>query len=841
MSKSSGTNADGRGAAPEAMDVKAGGHDSLRFRVAAWVMAHRAWVGIFFLLVTLGFAAGIPGVTIKTIFSDLLPKDDPFVQVFKDHPNFGNPLTVTVMIKRADGSDIYNSETLDKVWNFTRDIDLVPGIDHDSLISIATEKARYAEATPDGVDMRPLMDDKVPATEEQIADFRRRVEQSPNVRTFYVSGDETATLVTAAFLENLLDYGVVFEQVQALAEQYRDDNHEVYVVGQPILTGWVYRLQQQTYTIFAITLLALVVALALYMRNLAGTLTPIICSAAAAVWGFGLVGWISSPIEPLLMIVPLLLIARSFSHCVQFTERFYEIYAHLKDKRKSAEITMAVMMAPSILGVITDALGIVFIAVAPIPAMERFALFCGFWAFCIIPTGVFLISILLSYLPAPKNVEAIVAEKGEGGFHALQKQALERIASRTYGQKAKLTGAVALVISVVAIVLSFQIKIGNPVEGSNLLWEDSNFNTAIRAVNDHFPGVNTLEIILEARERDINNRIARTPGVVEVSLAIQAMVEADETMPPRATLSFSDYMMEGNRLFSGGHPKWLPLDPTDAAVRAAGNAVVFGTNPVNFSHITDFEFQNSTISLWYKDNKQETVDAALASARRAVEAVGTEHENFTVRLASGTIALQQAMNIVVSRYHWLILGLLNLAIFVVATYAYRSVVAALIVLIPVNLSNFLLTATMHVMGIGLDINSVMVAVLGVGVGIDYGIYLLSRICEEFTGQGHDWGKAITAALTTTGKAIMFTATIMLIGILPWYFLSDLKFMADMGLLLVAIMLINMVLALVVLPLLVWVIKPKFAAREDLMVGESVDLTKFMNQDATVLRTAAATG
>ncbi len=810
---------------------------NIRFRIAAWVMAHRALVGIAFILVTLGFAAGIPGVTIKTVFSDLLPKDDPFVQVFKDHPNFGNPLTVTVMIKRTDG-DIYNAETLAKVWQFTRDIDLIPGIDHDSLISIATEKARYAEATPDGVDMRPLMGDSVPDDPEEIADFRRRVEQSPNARTFYVSGDETATLVTAAFLENLLDYGVVFEEVQKLAEQYRDDKHEMYVVGQPILTGWVYKLQEQTYTIFGITLAALVIALFLYMRNVAGLVTPIVCSAVAAVWGFGLVGWISSAIEPLLMIVPLLLVARSFSHCVQFTERFYEIYAQLKDKRKSAEVTMGVMMAPSILGVVTDALGIIFIAVAPIPAMERFALFCGFWAFCIIPTGVFLISILLSYLPEPKNVESIVAEKGDAGFHAVQKRALERIAQRTYGPKARVTTAVVVVASIAAIWLSFQIKIGNPVEGSNLLWEDSDFNTAIRAINDHFPGVNTLEIILEAKERNLDNRVARTPGVVEVSAAIQSIVEADEEMPPRATLSFSDYMMEGNRLFSGGNPKWLPLDPTDAAVRAAGNAVVFGTNPVNFSHITDFEFQNSTISLWYKDNKQETVDAALASARRAVEAVGTDHELFTVRLASGTIALQQAMNDVVSRYHWLILGLVNIAIFLVAGYAYRSPVASIIVLIPVNLSNFIQTAIMHVLGIGLDINSVMVAVLGVGVGIDYGIYLLSRICEEYTGHGRDWGKAITAALTTTGKAIMFTATIMLIGILPWYFLSDLKFMADMGLLLVAIMLINMVLALVVLPLLVWIIKPKFAGREDLMVGESVDLSKFMNPDqSSTLRTA----
>lgn len=803
------------------------GLNSRRFRIAAWVIRHRLLMAIFFALVTLGFAAGLPGLTIKTIFSDLLPADDPFVQVFKDHHNFGNPLTVTVMIKHTQG-DIYNHDTLSKVWNFTRDIDLVEGIDHNSLFSIATEKARYAEATPYGVDMRPIMEDSVPTDPDEIQDFRRRVEQSPNVRTFYVSGDETATLITASFLENLLDYGVVFRSVEALAQQYADADHEIHVVGQPILTGWVYKLQNQTYLIFAITLLALALALALYMRNVAGTLTPIICSSVAAIWGFGLVGWLNSPIEPLLMIVPLLLIARSFSHCVQFSERFYEIYAEIGNKQKAAEVTMAAMLAPSVLGVFTDALGIFFIAIAPIPAMERFALFCGFWALCIIPTGVFLISILLSYLPSPSNIDQIITHDDDKGFHALQKRVLSKVAKLSYGPAAKWTTVVVVVISVGAVYLAAQIKIGNPVEGSNLLWEDSEFNTGIRAVNAHFPGVNTLELIIEAKTRDMQNRIARSPQVVQVSQQLQALVESDASLPPRATLSFADYMMEGNRLFSGGDPKWYPLDLDPRAVAAAANAVTFGTNPVSFAHITDFEFQNSTVSLWYKDNKQETVDAALASARRAVEIVGAEHEDFRVRLASGNIALQQAMNLVVHRYHWLILGLLNCAIFLICWFAYRSVLAALIVLIPVNLSNFLLTATMHVMGIGLDINSVMVAVLGVGVGIDYGIYLLSRICEEYTANKQDWGVAITESLTTTGKAILFTATIMLIGILPWYILSDLKFMADMGLLLVAIMLINMVLALVVLPLLIWLIKPGFAARDDLMVGESIDLSQFKN-------------
>ena len=155
--------------------------------------------------------------------------------------------------------------------------------------------------------------------------------------------------------------------------------------------------------------------------------------------------------------------------------------------------------------------------------------------------------------------------------------------------------------------------------------------------------------------------------------------------------------------------------------------------------------------------------------------------------------------------------------------------AGFLLLIPVNLSNFMLGASMHLLGIGMDINATIVAVMGVGVGIDYGIYLLSRMCEEYTANNKDMTKAIHIALTTTGKAIMFTATIMLVGIVPWYFLSDLKFMADMGLLLIAIMLINMVLSLVVLPLLVWFVKPKFMAREDLAVGENVDLSKFMTQ------------
>lgn len=808
----------------------------MRFRIAKWIMHHRFGVGMAFIIVTLAFMSQFPRVEIRTIYNDFLPTNEEFVKVFFAHRNFGNPLTMSIMIKNKNG-DIYNAETLGKVYQMTRDIDLAPSIDHDQIISIATEKMRYAEATRDGIDTKPLMEAHAPKTEEEIAEFRRRVNISSGAQTFYISGDSTATLLNAAFLDTI-DYGASFKYVQELVEKNRDANHEVHLVGQPALTGWVYKLQHQTYKIFAATIGVMLLLLVFYMGNIAGTVMPLVSAAVAGIWGFGTIGIFERPIEPLLMIVPLLLVARSISHCIQYTERYYEVLHHVKDKVLAAEITMAIMMAPSILGIFTDVFGIIFIAIAPIKTMINHSIFCGFWAFWIIPTGVFLASILLSYLPVPNNLEKIVggAEK-ESAFHRWQTGLLENIAHITYGNAARVTAVVVIVLAVISVYLTSQIKVGNPVEGTNLLWNDSEFNTGTRAINAHFPGTNTLEIVLEAKSRKNDHRVVNTPEVVKVATELQRQLESDRSdpnLPPRATLSFSDYMRDINRLFAGGNPKWMPLDPTAEAISAAGFAALMGSNAINFSHVADFEFQNSTVSAWFRDNKQETVDAALASAFAAGKNVGLDHPEFKVRIATGVIALQQAMNNVVHKYHWLILGCVNIGVFFLAWYAYRSVVAAFLLLVPVNLSNFMLMASMHVLGIGLDINAAIVAVMGVGVGIDYGIYLLSRICEEYVAQEQDLKKAIFASLTTTGKAIMFTASIMLLAIMPWYFLSDLKFMADMGVLLVAIMLINMVLSLVVLPLLVWFVNPNFLRRTDLLVGENVDLSQFMDKVEAVV-------
>ncbi|WP_421861276.1 efflux RND transporter permease subunit [Parvibaculum sp.] len=807
--------------------------ERLSARIARVTMAHR-WLSLFVLLaVTLFFGFQLKNVELRTIFSDLLPSNHPFVQTYKDHPNFGNPLTVTIMVKRTDGGDIYNPETLQKVWDLTRDVDLAPAVDHDQILSVATEKARYSEATPNGIDSRPVMGDHAPRTAEEVEDFRARLLKSPNVRNFMVSEDGTATLITATFIERLLDYGETFEYLDKLVKDARDDKHDVHMAGQPILTGWVYYYELQMLGIFAVTGLALLVALIFYMRNVVGVVAPLATSLVAAVWGFGFVGWLGQPIEPLIMVVPLLLVARSFSHCVQFIERFYEVLHHVKDRRRAAEIALSVMMVPGVLGITTDAIGLFLIGVAPIPAMERFALFCGFWAMMLIPTNVLLTPLLIMLLPEPKNVSRLVGANQGEAKHGFVKWFLRIIAHLSFGPRAWLTAACLVVFTVFSVGKVMDIKVGNPVEGSNLLWDDSEFNVAVSRINANFPGLNTLEIVFESKSPDSLDRVVRKAETALTMQRLQHMLESQPN-PPEASLSFADYLPEANRLFSGGNPKWAPLDHDDAAVSAAAGALMVGTGPKAFLHVADFEQRNGTVSLWYKDNKQQTVDEALHQARSALAILGTEFDDFRIRLGSGTIALQQSINDTVDLYQWVILGLLNAVIFITCSIAYRSMAAGILLLIPVNLSNLFLGAVMTEMGIGLDVNTLPIAAIGVGVGIDYGIYLLSRIYEEYQIR-KEMAEAILTAVTTTGKAIFFTATIVLIGILPWYFLSALKFLADMGLLLVMVMLINMVIALIVVPLLVWLIRPRFIESRELMVSEGIDLAALAEESSEMLR------
>ena len=131
------------------------------------------------------------------------------------------------------------------------------------------------------------------------------------------------------------------------------------------------------------------------------------------------------------------------------------------------------------------------------------------------------------------------------------------------------------------------------------------------------------------------------------------------------------------------------------------------------------------------------------------------------------------------------------------------------VTLPLIFANSMAFAYMAIMGIGVTINTLPVAAAGLGIGDNFCIYLYSRCQEELRLQGGDWSKAIIQSVCTTGKAVVYTGVTIILPILTWYLVSDLKFQAEIGLFLAIILGANVILTLTLHPLLIYIIKPKF--------------------------------
>jgi predicted RND superfamily exporter protein len=177
------------------------------------------------------------------------------------------------------------------------------------------------------------------------------------------------------------------------------------------------------------------------------------------------------------------------------------------------------------------------------------------------------------------------------------------------------------------------------------------------------------------------------------------------------------------------------------------------------------------------------------------------------RFAGGLFGILAAVNEAVENSYWLNLGMIFFVVFFCLYLTYGSFYAAGILIIPVILSQLAAEAMMVLMHIDLNVNSLPIAAAGAGVGVDYGIYHFSRMIDAYDEVG-DLEEAIDYATATTGKAIIFTGTTMIAGT-GFFWLSDLKFLAEMGLLLSLLMTFNKFGALIAVPAFVKVLRPKF--------------------------------
>src|SRR5580704_16247865 len=471
---------------------------SMGQRTADFLIHWRWQVIVVYLALTAFFSVGVVRIAhsfqAQTSVADLIPAHNRVTDVFKRYQSFSKPATVEILLKVKTGT-IYTPQTLARIWRITRELDLVPGIDHVTLTSIASEKVRVIRPTPPGLSSEPVMTNKIPVTQADAIAVQERARHAAGVTGILVSPDEKATLIEAAFFEQGLDYADVFRRVHKMLAAESDPNIEFYTAGRVMLIAWVYRYGRQALWIFLLSLALIILAHIDYMRSLAGALTPIIAAAVSTIWGLGAGGWMGLNLEPLTVVVPVLLMARALSHSLQITRRYYEILYETHERVAGAAGALSSMFAPAFLGIMCDVAGLYMICLAPIPIIQKLGVLCGTWSLLIIPSAVLLTPVLLAILPPPKDVSVFITHEVPSLSTRLIEPVQRALAGLLTPRMRVVTTVIALPVAALLAFFAISRPVGNVSIGSPLLWPNNEYNVAEREINANLAGTATLNVV----------------------------------------------------------------------------------------------------------------------------------------------------------------------------------------------------------------------------------------------------------------------------------------------------------------------------------------------------------
>ena len=769
------------------------------------------------LMATIFFASRIPYLEMYSNFADLLPQEHPYIQLHNDvKDTFGGANNVVVAIS-VDEGDIFNADTLARIHRLTQGVDSLPGVNHNLVRSLTHRTVRKTWLTEMGsmnseAYYDPLKEDY---SEEELAKTRLDVMANPTVYGLLVSPDLKSALIKATFNEGQLDYVKIFRQlgelkdsVETLKASETVPGVRIYATGQPVLMGWVYSYLDQIMQIFFLTLAILLALLFAYFRTrIYGILLPLIGVLISATWGLGIVSLLGYNLDPLTLVIPFLITARAMSHGIQLVERYYQEAHHAKDNHDAARRTFETLFRPGTLGIVSDAVGLLLISLGSSPINVKLGIYASIWAGSVVLTVLIAVPLVLSLLPLSKRTGDVADQAQAGVFAGLARFVTSRGGSLT-------VLLLALVVYAGGAVLSSRVQIGESEPGSPILYPDHDYNISSKNINANFPGSEEMYVVARTDEPGGIKR----PEVLRALQDFQIHMLKDPEMG--GSKGMPDLVKQVNQILHNDDPRWAII-PDEASYVGGLMFAFMASSPIPgaLKEFVDTDDQTANLVFFYKDHKGETLRRAIHMAKEWINDPDNQVEGLTMRLAGGLIGVTAAINEAAFQSNMIIIPAAMALIFAFVTLFYWSLHAGWLMFLVMTFCTVATYAYMGIVGIGIDVNTVPIIAVGIGVGIDYSIYMMDRVREETARLGGDLEAGIRHAIATTGKAIAFTATALIGGVVMWAFVSDLRFQADAALLLVVMLILNAWAAANLVPAWIVRFKPAFIVNAELLNDE----------------------
>jgi predicted RND superfamily exporter protein len=428
-------------------------------------------------------------------------------------------------------------------------------------------------------------------------------------------------------------------------------------------------------------------------------------------------------------------------------------------------------------------MGFGVLMIIDIPVIRDLAMNASVGIAALIFTNLVLLPVLLSYVGVSKRA-AERSVRGDAKTAAVGSLGLlERFTTRSWAVP---TLALALGLMVAGYWISLRIQVGDVDPGAPELRAQSRYNRDVAFIAGHY-GLSS----------DLFAVIVKAPAGGLMSF--EPLIEMDrleqvlQAVPGvQVTTSFANVIRVGTAGNFEGTPKWSTIDRDASILNPVANSVAS-----NYPELVNQDRSTGPVIAYLSDHKAATLDAVVA----AVKEFATNHdgEGRQFLLAAGSAGIEAATNIAVREANKTMPLLVYAAVIALCFVTFRSWRAVVVAVVPLVLTSLLCEALMVMLGIGIKVATLPVIALGVGIGVDYALYLLS-VQLSYQRQGMPLRQAYAQALQVTGKVVLLVGVTLALGVISWAW-SQIKFQADMGILLAFMFLWNMVGALVLIPAL----------------------------------------
>ena len=756
------------------------------------IFSSRPLVLVLFSLITLFLAYQAAHLRPDASFAKMLPQGHPFIQKMNEHMGdlraSGASIKVAVAVKKGD---IFNDEYLSTLGQIADEIFYIPGVNKNGLKSLWSPDTRWNMVTEEGFDSGSVIPPDYDGSEASLQQLRVNLTRSNAVGSM-VANDFRSTIIEVPIYDKdpatgeQLNYLEFSRQLEELVRQsYENDNITIHIVGFPKVVGDLLEGIGAIILYAIVTLLITFVLLYIYTRCLRATVAPLFCSILAVIWQLGLLHLAGLGLNAFSMLVPFLVLAIGVSHGVQVINAIALQLQSETDRLRAARLAFRGLYIAGMTALISDGIGFITLLVIDIEVIQELGIAASIGVASIIFTNLVLLPVIISYIG--------ISAKGIRNMRVdpQQRHRLWSLVSLCATRKVALASiAIAAIGYGVGIVGGQQMRIGDLDAGAPELRPDSRYNLDNSFITSNY-----------AVSSDILVVMVETPvqacGLYNNIRLIDRFDWYMENVPGvESVVSMADIVRLTYMAFNEGNPRWNTLSRRQRAIDGGLQNVPPG--------LMNRDCSLAMVVLFLEDHKADTIETAVEAVQRFQNDYGNEQVHFT--LAAGNAGVEAATNQEIAVAQGQILALVYGVVAALVFLSFRSAVAVFCIIIPLGLTTVLCQALMAHLGIGLKVATLPVVALGVGVGVDYGIYIYNRL-TYYLKQGLPMQEAYYQALSTTGRAVAFTGFALGVGVVTWL-LSPIKFQADMGILLTFMFLWNMVGALWLLPALAhFLIKP----------------------------------